>query len=276
MKVHLVDGTFELFRCFYGAPRAVNAEGREVGAVRGLLQTLTSLVKGEEVSHVALAFDRMAPARGAKAAGAPLRSQYPLAVDAVRALGIRMWPMVRYQADDGLATGAARFRDEVEQVVICTTDLDLTQCVRGDRVVLLDRIHKRFTNEDAVRARFGAAPAQVPEILALVGDKSDGIHGIEGWGLKTTATVLARYPRIEDIPDDPLEWQVEVRGAARLARNLAARRSEAILCRNLSVLRDDLPIPDELDDLRWCGPDWPALEALCARVGDDAVLGRLR
>ena len=224
---------------------------------------------------MALVFDRMAPARGAKAAEAPLRSQYPLAVDAVRALGIRMWPMVRYQADDGLATGASRYRDEVDQVVICTTDLDLTQCVRSDRVVLLDRIRKRVTNERGVRERFGVGPRQVPELLALVGDKSDGIHGIEGWGLKTTAAVLARYPTIEGIPAKATDWDVAVRGAPRLARNLLARRNEAILCRNLSVLRDDLPIPDRLSDLEWKGPDWPALRAICRTVEDSAVLDRL-
>ena len=276
MKAHLVDGTFELFRCFHGAPRATTTAGIEVGAVRGLLQTLTSLIKGDDVSHVALVFDPMAPAQGARAAESPLRSQVPLAVEAVRALGIRLWPMVRYQADDGLATGAAKFRDAVDQVVLCTTDLDLTQCVRGDRVVLLDRIRTRITNEEAVRARFGVDPVQVPEVLALVGDKSDGIHGIEGWGLKTTAALLTRYRRIEDIPADASDWEVDVRGAQRLARNLAARRDEAILCRNLSVLRDDLPIPDDLDAIAWCGPDWSALQALCATVEDDTVIARLR
>lgn len=255
MKVHLVDGTFELFRCFHGAPRACNREGREVGAVRGLLHTLLSLLKADDVTHVALAFDQLPSPRGNPGddPGALVRSQAGLAMEAVRGLGIRLWPMYRFEADDALATGAFKLRDDpaVQQIVICTTDTDLYQCISGERVVVLDRIRKSTTDEDGVRAKLGIKPHQFPDYLALVGASAKGLPGVPGWGQKVTAAVLERYDAIEQIPDDVGEWDVAVRGAPRLASALASRREEALLVKGLATLRTDLPIDCAPSKLRW-------------------------
>lgn len=259
MKVHLVDGTFELFRCFHGAPRATNAQGKEVGAVRGLLHTLLSLLKGDDVTHVAVAFDQLPSPRGdvGDAPGALIRSQAPLAFEAVRALGIRLWPMYRFQADDALATAAARLREmrEVDQIVICTTDTDLYQCISGDRVVVLDRIRKSITDEAAVRAKLGVKPYQFPDHLALVGAASKGLPGVPGWGPKAAAALLERYVALESIPVDGEAWDVKVRGATRLAAALAAHREEALLVKALATLRSDLPIDCTPAKLQWNGVD---------------------
>jgi 5'-3' exonuclease len=280
MKVHVIDGTFELFRCFHGAPRATSTDGKEVGAVRGLVHTLVALLRKPDVSHVAIAFDQMAGrARGdgRDSADSLLRSQYMPAADAVRALGIVIWPMHRYQADDALATAAARYQaaPSVEQIVICTTDRDLMQCVRGDRVVVLDRIRKRVTDEKGVLERFGVRPRQIPELFALVGDPSDGLPGIPGWGAKSAAAVLQRYDCIEDIPGDVSVWDLRVRGAASLAKALASRRREAVLMRNLSILRTDLPLGDDVADLAWGGADREALSQLAVRIDVEDVLERV-
>lgn len=268
MKVHLVDGTFELFRCHHGAPRA-QVDGREVGAVRGLVATLASLLRGDDVTHVAVAFDAMAPPRGALGGGDAevIRSQALLAFEAVRALGVPLWPMTRYQADDALASGAARLRDGAD-VLICTSDKDLLQCVRGERVVVWNRIRKEVTDEAAVRAKFGVAPTQIPDLFALVGDPSDGLPGVPGWGWTSAAKVLAEYGAIEEIPESADEWGVKVRGAKRLAATLQERRVEALLGRDLSRLREDLPVPATLEQLEWRGVKQPALDELLAQLGD--------
>jgi 5'-3' exonuclease len=285
VKVHLVDGTFELFRCFHGAPRHRLADGREAGAVRGFLATIVSLLRKPDVTHVAIAFDagivgapKRMPDGAEDSATALLQTQYHLAEAVVRALDLVMWPMAkRFQADDALATGAARFRRApgVEQVVVCTTDKDLAQCVEGTRVVLLDRIRDRITDETAVREKFGVPPSRVPDYFGLVGDPSDGIPGIPGWGPKSAAAVLGRYGAVEKIPIDPDDWDVEVRGAARLAANLAARRREAILYRDLSVLRTDVPLGETLEDLEWRGADRGAIESLAGLLDSDEVLPRV-
>lgn len=284
MKVHLVDGTFELFRCFFGAPQAQDAEGREVGATRGFLQTMVALLRQPEVTHVAIAFDEVVdivrPGRPSAPLVGPgtdprLRAQYPLAAEAARSLGLAVWPMIRFQADDALATGAARYKGQVDQIVICTTDKDLAQCVEGTHVVLLDRIHKTVTDEDGVRLRFGVAPASIPDFLALSGDPSDGLPGAPGFGPKSAAALLSRYRTIEAIPEDPATWDVEVRGAARLAASLNALRLELILCRDLSRKRPDIPIPHTLADLEWRGAHRDALTRLAERVGEPAVLARV-
>lgn len=274
MKVHLVDGTFELFRCFHGAPRATH-DGAEVGAVRGLLATLVALLREPDVTHVAVAVDQALPPRAAPKDD-PLAAQHGLAADAVRALGLPLWPMVkRYQADDALASGAVRFADApgVEQVVVCTPDKDLAQVVRGDRVVLLDRVRRRVTDEAGVRERWGVPPAAIPDLLALAGDAADGLPGLPGFGLKTAAALLARFGALEAIPLEPAAW--DVRGAERLARTLRDLRHEALLYKALTTLALDVPLPHGLDDLRWPGADRAALEALCARIGDGAVLERI-
>lgn len=280
MRVHLVDGTFELFRCFHGAPRALSAEGVEVGAVRGLLATLLKLLREPEVTHVGVAVDRATPVRDAPSAGRsdPLAAQHGLAAEAIRALGLPIWPMVRrWQADDALATAAVRFAREpaVEQVVICTADKDLAQVVQGTRVVLRDRIRERLTDEQGVRERFGVAPAAIPDLLALAGDAADGLPGLPGFGPKTAAALLRRFGTLEQIPLDPAAWEGTVRGAERLARVLAERLDEARLGKALATLVTDVPLVEDLDALRWQGPRRGQLEAFCAQVGASELVERV-
>ena len=280
VRVHLVDGTFELFRCFHGAPRARNEAGAEVGAVRGLLATLVSLLHEPGVSHVAVAFDSVvAPPRSAGRVDNEqlIASQTALAADAVRSLGVVLWPSGRYQADEIIATGAAKFAadPEVEQVVICSTDNDFNQLVRNERIVVLDRIRKVVTDEAAVRARYGIAPSQLPDLFGLIGDRSDGLPNVPGWGLKSAATLLQRYETLAAIPVDEASWDVAVRGASRLAASLRERRLEALLCRDLAELRTDVPLPHTLADLEWHGADADKLRRVCTTIGDDSVIARI-
>jgi 5'-3' exonuclease len=283
VRVHLVDGTFELFRCYFGAPQALAPNGREVGAVRGLLRTLLSLLREDGVSHVACAFDHVIESfrnglfAGYKTSdGVPeeLLAQFPLAERAAAALGVVVWPMVEFEADDALATAAARWANDavVEQVVVCTPDKDMAQCVRGSRVICHDRMRRRLLDEAAVVAKFGVPPGSIPDWLALVGDDADGIPGIPGWGAKSSSLVLARYGRIEAIPDDPARWDVAVRGAPSLARALAERRDEAALYKRLATLREDVPLAEEIVDLLWCGVRKDELTALCHELGDTELL----
>ena len=266
MKVHVVDGTFELFRCFHGAPRHLNEDGREVGAVRGYLHTMLSLLKGDDVTHVAVAFDALPAPRGSAGndAGALIRTQAALTLEATRALGIRLWPMVRFQADDALATAAFQLKDDpaVEQVVVCTTDTDLYQTIVGERVVVLDRIRKQITDADALHAKLGIRPPQFPDYLAIVGAPTKGIPGIPGFGSKTTAALLEQFERLEDIPDDPEHWRDGVRGKERLAKALRDQRDEALLVKALATLRTDLPIDCTPDALQWRGVDRQRLDAV--------------
>jgi 5'-3' exonuclease len=278
VKVHLVDGTFELFRCFHGAPRATSPDGREVGAARGLLATMTALLNTPDVTHVVVAFDSVvAPPSSQGKAGTPealIGAQAPLAAAVVRALGIPVWPSGRYQADELISTAAHRYASDptVEQVVICATDNDFTQCVRGERIVLLDRIRKRVTDAAGVFERFRVEPAQIPDLFALIGDRSDGLPGVPGWGRTSAAAVLGRYRRLDDIPPDPAVWDVPVRGAARLSAALREHWDEALLCRDLSVLRTDLPIHQTVADLEWHGASRPAIDAVVAKLGDQTAV----
>ena len=278
-KVHLVDGTFELFRSFHGAPRHVNRYGEEVGAVRGLLHTLLSLLKADDVSHLAVAFDRLPAARSSTdtSAGALIRRQAPLALEVVRALGIRLWPMVRHQADDALATGARALGQDAAagQIVICTSDTDLFQCVRGERVVVLNRITGQLTDESAFRSRFGVAPQQFPDYLALVGSAAKGIPGVPGWGPKTTATILSRCGDIESIPVTQGNLR-EVRGGKRLAARLAERREEALLVKRLATLHDDLPLDCRLEALAWHDFDSAKLRTLIDRTDAQDLWPRIQ
>lgn len=284
MKIHLVDGTYELFRSYFGAPRASAPDGREVGAARGLLRSLMSLLREDEVTHVAVAFDSVIESfrnelfAGYKSgAGVPeeLLGQFPLAEQATAALGVVTWPMVEFEADDALATGAARWAERAEQVVLCSPDKDLAQCVRGQRVVMRDRRRKATLDEGAVLAKYGVGPESIPDFLALVGDDADGIPGIPRWGEKSTATVLGRFGSVEAIPARAEEWDVKVRGARTLADNLSAARDEALLYRRLATLREDVPLTESLEDLEWQGADRPALEALCAELGETRALERV-
>ncbi len=286
MKVHLVDGTYELFRAFYGVPEARDAAGRPVGAVRGILATLVSLLNERDVTHVAVAFDTVVESfrnqlfdgyKTGEGIDPDLHVQFEPAERAIAALGLVVWSMVEFEADDGLATGAARFRDApgVEQVVICSPDKDLSQCIVESRVICRDRRFRRDRNEDGVLERFGVPPSSIPDWLGLVGDTADGIPGIPGWGAKSTSIVLGRYKTIEAIPDEAKQWDVQVRGRDRLAAALAERREEAALYRRLATLRTDVPLAEGLDELEWRGPRQADLEALCREVGAEEILDRV-
>jgi len=285
MRIHLVDGTYELFRAHFGAPEAVAPDGRAVGATVGLLRSLLSLLREDGVTHVACAFDTVIESfrndlfPGYKTGeGVPeeLLAQFPLAERAARALGLVVWSMVEFEADDALATAAARADaiPDVEQVVICSPDKDLAQCVRASRVVCLDRSRRRLYDRAGVLEKFGVAPASIPDWLALVGDDADGIPGVPRWGARSAATVLAHYEHLEAIPDGETEWGVAVRGAAGLAQSLRQHRSEAALYRLLATLRTDVPLAEDPDDLRWRGAPRAEL-TLCREIGADDVLDRV-
>ena len=287
MKVHLVDGTFELFRAFYGVPPAQDAEGRPVNALRGIVATLLSLVSEAEVSHVAVAFDHVIESfrnqlfggyKTGDGVDTDLLAQFQPAEDAAAALGIVVWSMVEFEADDALAAGAARWRDApgVEQVVICSPDKDLSQCVVGSRVICRDRLRRVDRDAAGVVQRFGVTPESIPDWLALVGDNADGYPGIPGWGEKSAAAVLARHLHLEAIPDDPSRWGVDVRSKDRLAAALRAGREQALLYRRLATLRTDVPLAETLADLEWRGARRPELEALCHAIGAPELLERVR
>jgi 5'-3' exonuclease len=287
MKVHLIDGTYELFRAWFGAPRATSPSGREVGAARGLLRSLAAMLRDEGVTHVGCAFDQTIESfrnelfdgyKTGEGLDPELLAQFPLAERASRALGLVTWPMVELEADDALASASAKLRaeHEVDQVIICSPDKDLCQCVRGREVVTLDRRGKIVLDEEGVRAKFGVSPESIPDYLALVGDAADGIPGIWRWGAKSAALVLGKFLHLEGIPDDPDQWGVGVRGAAALARSLRDHRDDAILYRRLATLRLDAPIHESVEDLRYKGPDAPALRALCEELGERALLERMQ
>jgi 5'-3' exonuclease len=280
VRAHLIDGTFELFRAFFGAPPAQTSDGREVGASRALLRSFAALLRSGDVTHVGVAYDHVIesfrndlfPGYKTGAGIDPaLWSQFEPAERVATALGMQMWPMVEFEADDALATAAIALaeRPEITQVIIASPDKDLTQCVRGDRIVSWDRMRGNTLDEAAVVAKFGVSPASIPDWLALVGDDADGIPGLPRWGARTAATVLARWRHLEAIPDDPARWEVTVRGGATLAATLRERKDDVLLYRTLATLRTDAPIPCTLDDLAWRGVDPAALAALGAELDFD-------
>ncbi|HEY0469159.1 MAG TPA: 5'-3' exonuclease H3TH domain-containing protein [Polyangiaceae bacterium] len=286
MNVHLIDGTYELFRAFYAVPSAKNAAGVEVGAVRGLARSMLSLLREPGASHVAVAFDHVIESfrnqlfegyKTGEGIDPDLWGQFELAERVCAALGIVVWPMVEFEADDALATAALRFArlPEVEQVLIASPDKDLAQCVVGTRVVCLDRMRKKLLDEAGVQAKFGVSPAQIPDYLALVGDSADGIPGVPRWGAKSAAAVLSEYGTIDAIPDSAAAWRVSVRGAAALAESLSALRAEALLYKRLATLRVDVPLTEDLADLRYRGAVRAPLEALAAELSDSALLERV-
>ena len=286
VKVHLVDGTYELFRTHFGAPSMKAPDGREVGAARGLLRSLVAWLRSGAVTHVAVAFDHViesfrndlfAGYKTGEGVDAALLAQFELAEAVTRALGLVTWPMTDFEADDALATGAARYASDpaVAQVLLCTPDKDLAQCVTGDRVVCLDRARGTVLDEAGVHAKFGVGPASIADYLALVGDPQDGIPGVPKWGAKSASAVLARYTHLEAIPDDAAAWTVAVRGAASLAASLASHRADAMLYRTLATLRRDAPVTETLDDLAWRGADREALARLCDELGEGSVMHRV-
>ncbi len=286
MQVHLVDGTYELFRCYFGAPSAKTRAGREVGATRGLLRSLASWLRTGEVSHVAYAFDHVIESfrnelfhsyKTGEGMDPDLYAQFELAERAIAAMGIVVWPMVEFEADDALATAAKRFTavKSVQQVLLCTPDIDLAQCVDGDRIVVWDRFRKMMLDEKAVVEKFGVSPKSILDYLALVGDTADGIPGIPRWGAKSAATVLAVYGSVDEIPADENRWTVKVRGAAALAESLSQMRTESLLFRTLATLRYDVPLKESLPDLEWKGANRAALSSVCEEIEDPGLLERI-
>ena len=287
MRIHLVDGTYELFRAYFGAPPARGEEGVEVGATRGLGRQLLTLIKKERVTHLAVAFDHVIESfrnelfdgyKTGEGIEPELLAQFPLAEELCLAMGFRVYPMVEFEADDALASAAHRFSrlPEVEEVVIASPDKDLAQCVEDGRVVCLDVRRERRIDEAEVVSKFGVPPSSVPDWLALVGDAADGIPGIPRWGAKSTAKVLAAYGTLESIPGDSADWTVQVRGAASLARELAAAGEEARLYKRLATLRLDVPIEEGPQELEWKGPDEALLSGICRRLGDERLGARVR
>jgi 5'-3' exonuclease len=277
VQAHLFDGTYELFRAWFGAPPAEHA-GREVGATRAFLRSLAMQLRSGKITHAGVAFDHViesfrndlfAGYKSGEGLEPRLVAQFPLVERAAAALGLVVWPMVEFEADDALATAAAHLaRDpRVDQVRIVSPDKDLCQCVVGSRVVTWERYKDIVLDEPAVVAKHGVAPASIPDLLALVGDTADGIPGLPGWGKSSAAKVLAVYGHIDGIPDDHRTWTVAVRGADRLATSLRAQRDDALLYRTLATLRTDCPITCDLDALAWRGPNTEALATLCSEIG---------
>jgi 5'-3' exonuclease len=286
LNVHLVDGTYELFRAHFGAPPQTSPAGVEVGATLGLMRSLVSLVREDGVTHVGCAFDHViesfrnelyADYKTSEGVPEELLAQFPLAERATRALGIVTWPMVEFEADDALATAAARAAElnGVAQVVICSPDKDLAQCVRGSRVVCLDRRRRLVYDEPAVIQKFGVPPESIPDWLALVGDAADGYPGVPRWGERSATALLARYRHLEEIPDDAARWDVTVRGAAGLAQSLREHKIDVQLYRRLATLRVDVPLVEQPDALRWNGAHGSDLAALCEELGDDQIVDRI-
>src|SRR3954464_649328 len=275
MDVYLIDGTYELFRHYYAVPSARDRDGQEVGAVRGVLTSLLGLMTvnttyiGVATDHVIESF-RNRLWSGYKTGDGidpDLFSQFPLLEEMLTALGVVVWPMVEYEADDALAAAAALASADarVTRVLICTPDKDLAQSVRGTRVVQMDRRARTIRDETGVVARFGVPPASIPDYLALVGDSADGYPGLGGWGAKSAAAVLAKYAHLEAIPDDWRTWGVNANSPARLARVLAEERERAYLFRTLATLRTNIPLFQSVDELQWHGPT-PEFAALAARL----------
>src|SRR6202049_4054317 len=272
MKVHLVDGTYELFRHFFAAPAAMDANGQDVGAVRGVLGTVLSMIEGG-ATHIGVATDHVVESfrndlyagyKTSEGVAPELLSQFPILEEALETMGVVVWPMVYYEADDALASAAvkAALDDRVRQVLICTPDKDLSQCVVGTRIVQLDRRRNILRDEAGVIAKFGVKPQSIPDYLALLGDSADGFPGVLGWGEKAAAQALSQYPKLEDIPKDWKVWHPSIANAHRLSTLFFNSWNDALLFRTLATLRMDAPVFDTVDDLRWKGPH-PIFEAQC-------------
>ena len=279
MKIYLVDGTYELFRSHFGAPPRKSPDGREVGATLGLLRSLLKLLTTPGVTHVACAFDHVIESfrndlysgyKTGVGVDPNLIAQFPLAEEAVSALGLVVWSMVEFEADDALSSATARFKNEpgVEQIVICSPDKDLAQLVSGSRIVGWDRRRDLLIDEVGVVEKFGVRPPSIPDWLGLVGDAADGFPGIQGWGEKSAAAVLGKYEHLEAIPADPHTWGLSASRATRLAESLAQHWAEALLFRKLATLREDVPLVETLVDLEWQGAH-ERLNDVCRWLGDE-------
>jgi len=284
LRVHLLDGTYELFRHFYAMPRQQDRTGHEVAAIIGVLGSVLGMLEGGS-THLGVATDHVIESfrnelwAGYKTSAGiepDLMAQFHPLEDALRAMGVVVWAMEEFEADDALAAAARVAADSraVEQVIICTPDKDLSQCVKGQRVVQLDRRKRELRDEKGVIARFGVGPASIPDYLALVGDSADGFPGIPGWGEKASGAVLGRYAHLERIPVSHTQWEVAVRGAARLAAALEEHRELAMLFRRLATLRTDVPV-GTVDDLQWRGPT-PEFEGVAQQLGVPGLWDRAR
>jgi 5'-3' exonuclease len=279
VRLHLLDGTYELFRSHYGRrDTVVGADGSDLRATLGIIDSTLGLLREPGVTHLAASFDTviesfrnvMFPAYKSSAGMEPeLLAQFPLAEAALEAIGVVVWRNIEFEADDALATAAIRWVEEVDQVVIATPDKDLNQLVIGDRIVTYNRREQKILDEDAVVEKFGIHPESIPDYLALMGDTADGVPGLPGWGAKSSATVLARYPRLELIPESAADWDLTVRSADKLAATLRENKELAYLYRELTTLRFDVPIEESLFDLEWRGVPRPVFEEFCSQVGFD-------
>ena len=279
MDIHPVDGTYELFRHYYALPSARDSDGREVAAVRGVLASVLGMMKGG-ATHIAVATDHIIESfrnglwpgyKTSEGIEPDLLAQFPVLEEVLSTAGIVVWPMVEFEADDALAAAAMAAAQDVrvEQVIICTPDKDLAQCVRGTRIVQLNRRTRVTIDEGGVIQKFGVAPASIPDYLALVGDAADGYPGLRGWGVKSSAAVLSKFVHLESIPTDWKDWRVNVSNASTLADTLSRERKNALLFRTLATLRTDIKLFDDVDELRWNGPT-PAFAPLADRL-DAAV-----
>lgn len=282
-RLHLVDGTFELFRAFYSQrPHVEAANGMSFKGVSGVVQSMISLLRTESVTHIGAAFDNpiesfrndmFAGYKTGAGIDPELRAQFDPVEEAVAALGITVWSLNEFEADDMMATAAARWESEFEQVRLMTPDKDLGQCLDGDHIVQVDRIRRRTINEAALRERRGVAPESIPDYLALVGDTADGIPGLPKFGEKTASRLLGKWIHLEDIPLDVEQWK-GIRGAAGLVDTLRERFDDALLYRDLATLRRDAPLPETLDELAWRGVPREAFSEWCAKWGQEDLLGR--
>lgn len=284
MKIHLIDGTYELFRNHFGAPPKKSPDGQEVGATLGLLRSLLMLLTSPGVTHVAVAFDHVIESfrnelydgyKTSEGVDPQLLAQFPLVEAGVSALGVVVWPMIEFEADDAIASAVKRFKKSksVEQILIGSPDKDLSQLVSGDRIVCWDRRRELLIDEPAVVEKFGVPPPSIPDWLALVGDSADGYPGVPGWGAKSASLVLARYGHLEAIPPDPAAWQVPSISAGRslgLSNSLAEHRKEAFLFRQLAMLREDVPLKEKLADLKWLGA-YERFKEFCQQLGDEKI-----
>jgi 5'-3' exonuclease len=275
LDVHLIDGTYELFRHYYALPSVRDQAGQEVAAVRGVLASVLGMIKGG-ATHIAVATDHIIESfrndlwpgyKTGEGVDPDLLAQFPLLEETLTAAGLVVWPMVEFEADDALAAGAmaAAADARVDHVIICTPDKDLAQCVRGTRIVQLNRRTRVTRDEAGVIQKFGVPPASIPDYLALVGDTADGYPGLPGWGAKSTAAVLAKFGHLESIPVDSREWHVDAASANSLAATLSRERDRALLFRTLATLRTDIPLFNDVEELRWNGPT-PGFDKLGARL----------
>jgi len=276
MKLHLMDGTYELFRSHFGSPPRTTPSGQEIGGVYGIISSTLSLLSEPGVTHLAAAFDTVIESfrnevydgyKSGEGIDEVLLAQFPLAERALEALGVKVWPMTEFEADDVLAAAAWRWVSDVDQVVVLTPDKDLAQCYGNPKIVGYDRRNRVFIDHDAVVEKFGVRPVSIPDYLALVGDTADGFPGLPGWGAKSSSIILDRYIHLESIPLDAARWDVKVRGAEKLATTLRTQMGDALLFRFLAQLRPDVPIDDELTDLEWRGAHREQFTALCDELG---------